>query len=259
MKLEPNAFICFCLLAPNLFAQTPSAIEADLLKSYKQIDYWYGKQDADSTGTALGKLYDANDLFAKKLQGYIAKYPATIGWPFNSLVKSQVDISTSDDGLFRIYSWDSLTGGTMHYFESVFQYKTASGVAAVIDTPKGDGDNRPNYDKLYTFKTGNKTYYLAIIFMIGSTKACEGGVQVFSIGDGKLNDDTKVIKTHSGLHSQITYGYDRSVTSEKTNAEVYFNTKTQSIYIPVVSVAGKLTNNYIIYKFTGQYFERVKN
>ena len=69
----------------------------------------------------------------------------------------------------------------------------------------------------------------------------------------------KIIKTKTGLHSQINYGYDLSKTDEKVTSEIHFDAGTQSIYVPIVLEQGKLTNKYIIYKFTGQYFERVKN
>jgi hypothetical protein len=42
-------------------------------------------------------------------------------------------------------------------------------------------------------------------------------------------------------------------------SEIYFDAGTQSIYVPVVLGQGKLTDKFILYKFTGQYFERVKN
>jgi hypothetical protein len=247
--LKLFVLVCCCFSGVNLFAQTPNAIENDLLKSFKKID-------AASQDNAV-----ANDEFGKKLYDYTSKYPATIAYPFNLLKKEQLDINTSDDGLFRIYSWDTEGGGTMHFFESVFQFRSGTKTIAVLDTPKGDGDNRPNYTKLYTFKTNNITYYLAVYLTIGSTKDAGQGIQVFTIEPGKLIPDAKIIKTGSGLHSRLYYDYDfRSVVNIPygSRPSIYFDAATQSIHIPLVEAGGKVTLRYIIYKFTGKDFEKVK-
>jgi hypothetical protein len=39
----------------------------------------------------------------------------------------------------------------------------------------------------------------------------------------------------------------------------YFDEKTNTIYLPLVDSNNQMTNKFILYKFTGQYFERVKN
>jgi len=241
-----------CLISFSVVAQTTHQTEADLLKPFKNIFYYAEKNDQNKSG-------EANDQFAKKLKSYCEKVPATLSYPFSSLVKEHLDISTSSDGQLRIYSWDTWSGGTMHFFENVMQYKTETTVKAVLDTSQGDGDVRPNYNKIYTFQANGKIYYLAVYLLIGSSKDLQKGIQVFSIENGTLNTDTRIIRTKSGLHSQITYDYDLSRTSEKVHSEAHFDANTQSIYIPVVLENGKLTNNYIIYKFTAQYFERVKN
>jgi hypothetical protein len=89
--------------------------------------------------SADDSLAHANAMFAKKLSYYISKCPFTINQKFSSLANDHLDISTSNDGLFRIYSWDTWTGGTMHFFENVMQYKSGSNFKAFIDTTKSGG------------------------------------------------------------------------------------------------------------------------
>ena len=253
--------ICCCFMAFDLLAQNPASIEADLLKSFKKIDYCRDKEYNDTTGTWVDSLEKSNNVFAKKLQAYVTKYPATITYPFGSLAKENLDISTSADGLFRIYSWDTWTGGTMHFFENVMQYKSGATVKAIIDTPKGDGDNRPNYNKMYTFKMNGKAYYISAFLYIGSSKDVAEGVHIFTIENGKLTD-AKLIKTHSGLHSELSYGYDFgsvvNIDYDK-RPRTRFDSATNIIYLPLVDGNNQMTNQFIQYKFTGQYFERVKN
>ncbi len=238
------------LLVINLagFAQSPSAIETDLLKSFKKID----PKNADNE--------KSTDDFAKKLKTYAEAHPSTISQEFGSLKSAGLNVAASTDGLFRIYSWDTWTGGTMHFFENVFQYKSGVVTKAIIDTPKGEGDNRPNYQKVYTFKAKGETYYLCTYMTIGSTKDVGQGIQVFAIEDGRLNQDVKLIKTKSGLHSQLNLNFDFfSEVDWKVRPEIYFDPDLDTINLPLIDSDGKMTHKYIVYKFTGQYFERVKN
>lgn len=239
--------ICCCLLSANLFSQSPATIESELLKAFKKIDY----QKDDNT--------DADDKFAKMLKDYTVKYPLTIKQSFIQLTAEHLDISSSSDGLFRIYSWDTWSGGTMHFFESVFQYRSGPIVKSVLDTPMNEEDNRPNYIKLYTFKANNKTYYLSVYRTIGSTKDAGQGIQIFIIENGKLDDDVKIIKTHAGLHSKINIDYDFfSIVDWKVRPVIHFDDASKTIFIPLIEANGKVSHSYITYKFTGEYFERMK-
>ncbi len=240
--------IGYCMVSASVFAQSAASIESELLKAFKKIDY---RKD-DNT--------DADNKFAKMLKDYTEKYPATIKQDFGLLSAAHLDISNSFDGLFRIYSWDTWSGGTMHFFESVFQYQSGSGVKSVLDTSKGEGDSRPNYIKLYTFKANNKTYYLAVYRVIGSTKDVGQGIQVFAIEDGKLNEDVKIIKTSSGLHSEINIDYDFfSIVDWKVRPVIHFDETSKMIFIPLVGANGKVSHSFITYKFTGICFEKVKS
>ena len=85
-------------------------------------------------------------------------------------------------------------------------------------------------------------------------------MQVFTIENGKLIDDIKLIKNNSGLHNQLYYDYDLLARVYlKVKPSIYFDDVSNTIFVPLVDGNGKVTNKYITYKFTGQYFEKVKN
>jgi hypothetical protein len=87
------------------------------------------------------------------------------------------------------------------------------------------------------------------------------GLQIFDIENEKLNQDLKLIKTASGLHSKLYYDFDFFSVVDIPYGKrptIYFDAATQTIHVPVVVDKGKVTNRYITYKFTGQYFEKVK-
>jgi hypothetical protein len=149
----------------------------------------------------------------------------------------------------------------MRAFENLFQYKSTGKVISIIDHPKEEGDYIHNYYKMYTVVNNDKAYYLTVYIDIGSTKAIANGLHVFTIENGKLTD-AKIIKTHSGLHSDLSYDYDfGSVVNIEfgERPEPRFDEKINIIYLPLVDGKMQMTRKFILYKFTGQYFERVKN
>jgi hypothetical protein len=257
--LKLFTLICCCFFYSNSYAQSPKEIEPDLLKSFKKISYWNNKQMSGNL-SATDSLEKANEIFNEKLKYYTEKYPETIGQKFSSLAKEHLHMLTSSDGLFRIYSWNTWMGGTMQDFVNVFQYKTDGKTSSILDTAKSADDYVYYYSNLYTIKIKGETYYIAVYDGIFSSKDAGNGIRFFTIKDGKLNDDVKLIKTPSGMHSRIYYDYDFfSVLDWKVRPSIYFNASNKTIHVPVVADNGKVTHKYITYKFTGKYFEKVKN
>jgi len=253
-----SAFAFFALISLNIFGQTPQQIEADLLKSFKMIRYW-DERIRDTTINAGDSLDNANNAFGEKLKLYTEKYLSTINYPFNSLKKQYLDICSSADGLFRIYSWDTGGGGTMREFENVMQYKTGNIAKSELLVNSQDL-GVPFYSNLYTFKTGDKTYYLGVFGFIESSRYAGAGIKVFAIENNKLNMNVKLLKTRSGLKNEISYEYDFgsiAYTPIEKRPAITFDTATQTIRIPIVTQKGNVTKKTITYKFTGQYFEKV--
>ncbi|MDR3694270.1 hypothetical protein [Mucilaginibacter sp.] len=244
------------------FAQTPKAIETDLVNAFNRIDYWYGKQ-GDTTSDILAvsdSLAKANDIFGRKLQHYTSKYPFTISQKFSSFADIGLATIESADGQFRIYSWDTHMGGTMHDFANVMQYKAGQKVNSILDTASGESEKYIYaYADLYNMSANNHVYYLAVYYGVFSGKDKGKGMRIFSIENGKLVD-AKLIKTNSGLHNKLYYDYNSfSVTKNIKDADIHYDPASQTITLPVVDEGGRVTLGHIVYKFTGQYFEKIKN
>ena len=249
----------FFIICIDLFAQNQKRIEPNLLRSFKKINYWYTQSNTNTSGAVIDSLAMASDEFGRKLQKTTSTYPTTITYRFDSLIKEGLGIISSADGQFRIYSWDTNTGGTQHFFENVIQYKTGTKTNSILDTVKEEGDSRPLYDSLFTFKISNKTYYLATYTFVLSLNEFRKGIQIFSIENGRLNNKVKLIKTLSGLHSQLNYDYHISTIEDYNDSGISFDTSTKTITLPIVNEKGVMTDKIITYKFTGQYFEKVKS
>ncbi len=241
----------FVLQAQHL---TPQQVQYNLYKSYNRIDYW----DRQTSEVKDDSLAVANDKFRHLLQMYGKQYPFLLQQSFEKF--KGMDVATSPDGLLRIYSWDTWTGGTMHFFDHVIQFKTGNNTQTLVMPSEGESDSGYYYPKIFTTKLNGRTYYLVDFEGIGSTKYVGEGIRIFAIENGRLNTEVKLIKTYSGLYNQLYEAFNfLSVVDWKVRPSIRFNASTNTIYIPLVDSKENMTHRYISYKFTGKYFEKVKS
>jgi hypothetical protein len=266
-NLQMKTFTCFivfsflALISLNSLAQTRERIENDLYKSFKKINYWTEKRNGGVI-EASDSLETANNAFDEKLKYYAGKYPFTIDLKFSSLKKENLGISTSSDGLLRIYSWDTQTGGTMHIYNDLLQYKVHNKTYSTnLRDITNESDNGSSYDDIYSLKENGKTYYLVQHSSIYDSHSWSVGIRIFSIENGKLNKNVEIIKTEDGLSGEIgCYYNEKNIDNDdrNENGDFHYDESTKKIYLPIISGNGEKYNDYIIYKFTGQYFEKFK-
>ena len=249
------------LSGTDCFAQkvTPKAIEKDLLKTFNKIDHWYEQRQTDTTTAWSDSLNAANDKFAEKLKYYADRYPLIADTRSNAKPDNSLGVC-SDDGRLWIYSWDTDMGGTQHVFDNVFQYRQGQRIITTVDTGKNDEEYTYDYDKIFMLKIGQQSYYLVTYYAILGLHERAEGIRVFAIENGKLNEKVKLIRTKRGLTNKLQYTYDQLLTNSDIMSEttLEYDPKEKTITFPVVVADGKVTDNYITYKFNGQYFEKVK-
>ena len=110
-RLVYLSFVAILLTNEKSHAQTLnfSAKEDRLVRLYSKLE------DHDSADVYSEK-------FGKELASFIKNNPATLTYPFKKFSDSIFSfLHTSDDGNFRIYSWDSETGGSMHFYKVIYQ------------------------------------------------------------------------------------------------------------------------------------------
>lgn len=251
---------CCCLASARLFAQdSPQAIENDLLRVLKKINY-YGAHKKE--WKAIDSLRKQNKIFAFKLKYYTSKYPKTISQSFISLIKQRLVIASSADGMFRTYSWNTQLGNPGFDIYNVLQYKSngQTGSLLKMDTVGKKGSLSLWYSKIYTFTINNKTYYLAPYNSIYSAAKAGQGLKIFTIDKGKLIGNPPLIKTPTGVYSQLHYDFDASSIADwESYPSIYFDKSTQTIHTPLVDYNHKMTHKLITYKFTGRFFEKLKS
>lgn len=256
MNTTKRFFFSKLLLIPFFsFSQEQNLkqIELDLFAaSNKLYSFNYGSSDS------IEKY--SEQLRLKTIEA-LGKNPGTLKYPFQMLIDSNVyEIVTSEDSLFRIYSWDTWTGGTMHFFNNIFQYSYNGNVITEF-LELTDDDPSGFFSDIFTLISGGKTIYLVINNGTYSSKDVGESIQVFSIEKGKLNQNVKLIKTSSGMTSTISVEFDffSVVERDERPARVIKYDKTKKIiYIAVVHEDGKVTDKFIQYRFNGKYFEKYK-
>lgn len=254
-------FAIFLLaFAFSAFAQSNAQIEKELVAGVKEIQKYgtyYGGYDED-------KLSKAQNTFQEKLLKY-TKTASTLSYKFAALAE-EMHIATSDDGKFRIYSWDLEDGGTMHDYASVYQYQGADGkVYSKTDEPSEEGDGGGFVTDIFTLDTKDGKVYIVCSTFIGSSKDRYQSADLYKIDGAKLDDKVKLIKTKTGLTNSLGFEYDFFSVVDRTERPVKlisFDKKTKTLKIPVVVedkefAGGRVTKKFISYKFDGKYFVKI--
>jgi hypothetical protein len=238
--------ICLCISCQNLFAQNSDTVAANLTKLFKKLPEYdlYNPQH---------NLVDTVDsLIDSKISFYIKTAPVALAKAFPKL-----GAESSPDSVISILSWDNLSGGTQHSFTNLFLYKTKGRLNYINSDTLAQDDEYPRYyDRIYSLAVGDKIYYLITYKGILGLNERMEGIQVFSVADGKLNDKVKLIKTHQGFAYKLRFEYYFNMDDQ---GGMHYDPKLKEITFPVVNKNKHITGGLIIYKFTGRYFERVKN
>ncbi len=245
----------------SAFAQTNAQIEKELVAALKEVQKYsnYGENSDDE------KLSKANEVFEGKLLKY-TKTAATLSYKFPELSKLMYN-ATSADGRFRIFSWDTETGGTMHDFSRVYQYAGANGKVYSEGEPAAEEDGGAGsfvYD-IFTVNSKSGAIYIVCTTFIGSTSDHYQTATLFKIEGDKINDKVNLIKTKSGLTNNLSFEYNFfSVVDRKERPVklISFDKKTKTLRIPVVIndkefPNGRVTNKFISYRFDGNNFVKV--
>jgi len=263
-------FIAFILSASALpaFGQTNAEIEQELIGHIKNIQKWsnYG---SDFNEDLLAK---ENDIFKKKILDY-TKIASTLNYQFSELNK-YLHLTTSEDGKLRIYSWDKQVGGTLHFFDNVYQFQGNDGnVYSKSNTWDDAGGSADNMDAgafvsdIVDVNIKKEKVYLARFTSVLSSALCYESINLFGIEGNSLNDQIKLIKTKSGLTNSLGFEYDFGSVMDKKERPIkliLYDKETKTIKIPVVIEdkkfpnGGKVTNRFINYKFDGTYFLKQK-
>lgn len=155
------------------------------------------------------KLYDRNNydsagkysqLFAETLTRLVSENPGTMTYAFDSLrADSRCRMTTSPDGLLRLYSWDDGLGGTMRFYKNIYQYKLNGEIQTQVPA-LDEQDNGGFYSEIFVLDTTpSRQHYLAIFNGIGSNRDVYQAARIFTIDKDGLSDSTKLFELRGGV------------------------------------------------------------
>ncbi len=262
MKIITLSIFLLALAAAQANGQTNAQIEKELISSLKELE----KYSTYGAGYNEEKLTETNDAFEKKLLKY-TKTGATLAYRFGALGRL-MHIATSDDGKFRVYSWDMENGGTMHDYARVYQYQGADGKVysrGESETEDEEGGSGSFVTDVFTLAAKTGTVYIICSTSIGSTMDHYQSADLYRINGAAIEDKVKLIKTRSGLTSTLGFEYNFFSVADRKERPVRlisFDKTTNTLKIPVVVEdkefpLGKVTDRKISYRFDGTYFVKV--
>lgn len=251
------SMVIFCSVS-HVYAQSPQKIEQELLRSFKRLQQLALYNDASPTNGRIDSIRQANSAFSNGLLAYTASTRATFTYEFKELEKEGLIIKSAEDGLFRIYSWDT---GTEHRFDAVYQYRVDNEVFSQL-AQRDEQAAGKWYSNIYTLKTETKTWYIGLYNEMHSSTEYTQGVKAFSVEDKDLNESVGLFKTAAGLKNEMSFDYNFLTVANRPESPpklIYYDTDDDKLHLTVVQKDGKVTRDIITYQFTGKYFEQVKN
>lgn len=189
--------------------------------------------------------------FADSLRKLVEDHPGSLQYPFKLLRdSSRVYVETAPGGRFRAYSWDTWTGGTMHYFDGLWQWQGEDGVKTA--KPKAeDGDPGSFCSGIYTVHIHNREYYLAILNGVYSSKDVSQSIQAFTIEGNQLVDTVTLFNTGSKRLNRIDVNYDFFSVVDRPERPVKlisYDEKNKELHIPVVNDKGQVGSKNLVYE-----------
>lgn len=192
--------------------------------------------------------------FTDSMSDLIKNNPNTFNYSFELLQKENAInlISSADDNL-RVYSWNNHLGGTMRFFNQIFQFKSNEQIT--VDIHLAEKDPQAFFSKIYEVKNSKKeTFYLVISNSILSSKYSVQHINAYKIDTGKLNK-IQVFKTKTNTLDQISVEYDFfSVVDRPERPVEVITLENNTLKIALVDNKQNVTSKNLIYEWDGEYF-----
>ena len=207
---------------------------------------------------------------------YLVDNPHSLDYSFNKLQEeTEISIETSEDGNFRVYSWDSYCGGSMPMYTNIFQYRSdgkvyINGLGLIDDI----GINIPQYYQVYEDEdiVGSNVVGL-ITFNSSDSSVCYLlktddkimhncallGLQAVKIQKGQIVSAPIFFTEEDGVSDKLSIEYSpiewfyKNNNNENLNRNFEFEKPNQILYVPY-SVEGNLVDRYKLFYFDGSVF-----
>jgi len=225
-----------------------SAEENKLLKLHNDISLAMGNMRNDSLLSASSKQ------FTDSLSYLIKNNNSTLHYPFEKLQKENaLKMATSADKKLRVYSWDNNSGGTMRFFNQIYQFDANGNIT--VNESLASNDSQAYFSKIYTVQNkNNESIYLVISNSILSSKYSVQHINAYKIGTENLQNAT-VFKTKTNTLDKISVEYDFFSVVDRPERPVELITlENNTLKIALVDDKQNVTSKNLIYEWNGDVF-----
>ncbi|HZV13646.1 MAG TPA: hypothetical protein VFA55_10570 [Candidatus Kapabacteria bacterium] len=257
--------IAFAVSCAKAQEQSIKQIDARLARYLNRIICLDRCQNCDTTGVDYSdSIQHVNDQLYAYMRKVFEANPATLTADFKHAKKNGLDYVTSEDGNLRFYDWDMETGGTMHFFMDVAEYKTDAGVKVVAKYDGETGFNGCYYHQhpgIAAIHAKDKTVYVTTFGSIGSNQDEAMGIAAYALENNTLIR-VPFFRVKKKLKDHIDLGYNRFAGTYGNDLdnepEIHLSGDKQKLYIPIKNKNDGLTKRFTIYEFDGESYVLVK-
>lgn len=219
--------------------------ENDLLQLYSEIET--AKENTNDLVEETSKKY------SDSLISFIQNNPNSLYYSFEKLQNQRaIYVATSTDQKFRIYSWDTHLGGTMRFFDQLFQFQSQNKTNTKVRLASKDA--QAFFSKIYTVQQGTKSIYLAVSNSILSSKYSTQQITAYEIQNNNL-EEVKLFKSKNQLLSSISVEFDFFSVVDRPERPVELITlEGNKLKIPLINEDLKVLNKNLIYEWNGTLF-----
>lgn len=256
VQIKTGLLVSFVLLAMSInpaFALDTNQIDKQLTSMLQKIST-YGQNQADD----YEKLEATNDEILKLLKKSSID-PHMMKAPLKESTENGLSAFVSDDKKLRCYCWDTMTGGTMHFFYSLIAYDVGNNkIKCNVLNPSNknsEGEDPGScFEGVDTIKTTDgKTVYLVRDLFVGSGMIHGRSITAYTIANGKLIE-YPFFQTSKKLLKSINFGFGEY----SDEAEIKLSSDKKTLKIPVIKPTeddtGSATGKYLNYVFNGTRF-----
>lgn len=199
--------------------------------------------------------------YIEYMQNLIKTRPDTMTYPFRILVgDGALETATSSDNKLRFYSFNTEMGGSMQFYDTIYQTKD-SGVVKVTEVAKErEGDNGYFVSDIYTFKAETQTYYVVIANRIASNRDLAQTAFAYIIKNGVL-EPVDLFKTAKRTYKDIAVKYNFfsaiDTHDERPIRVIRYDYDNKQLLFALIDEAGNVTDRNLIYQWTGSEFKYI--
>lgn len=243
-----------------MFGAKLPEIENELVDCVKKITYWRINHNiVDSNIRSSDSLYYENNRLKALLLNYTVEEPNTISYPFDSL-RRYIDIASSEDKKFRIYSWHIGQMDKMEYFINIFQYEAQGKVYSTMINYDDAYDPKGYYSQIHTLTCGtDTTIYMGYFHAFYTPKDFSDSYQTFQIVGNQLIDSIPIFKMKDSIMPSIEVLFHPVSQTRFMKKLIFYSPKKQQIRIRQTDNYGIILNKFKKLMFNGKQFEYLED